>query len=251
MSDFAIKPRNTKKPQQCEICGRWHKQSSLLHGRFCEECCDVCSACNGAGEDYNGPCWDCQGQGMTPNFEGSKQMDTDEIITVMQLEAGAKLYGVELLDNPNGKIYTFKETTGLPIGFNDLVVVEVRNTFALGKVLDVGRSVLDVGCPLGALKHIVAVLPLDQFELLKTKEREAKHKLAMAEVSKKLNEYRALHGDILGQASRALGIYPQPEPQQPPAAPDDGYRHYYGKLGGGYPDQRDPEPEIIEKAPKE
>lgn len=173
-------------------------------------------------------------------------MDTDEIITVMQLEAGAKLYGVELLDNPNGKIYTFKETTGLPIGFNDLVVVEVRNTFALGKVLDVGRSVLDIGCPLGALKHIVAVLPLDQFELLKTKEREAKHKLAMAEVSKKLTEYRALHGDILGQASRALGIFPQPEPQQPPAAPDDGYRHYYGKIGGGRP-----EPEVIDKDPKE
>lgn len=142
-------------------------------------------------------------------------MDLNEIVTVMQISAGAKLYGVRFLPDSGGnsKIYTYKETTGMAIGFNDLVVVEVRDTYSLARVVEVGRSVIDSDINLGQLRHIVSVVPLQDHEQLLRREREAKSKLALSEVNAKLESYRKLCGDsFLEQAQQVLiGGLPETE----------------------------------------
>lgn len=149
-------------------------------------------------------------------------MNTNELITIMQLEAGAKLYGVQFLENgtkqPNGKTYTYKDTKGLHLTFNDYAVVEARQGYAVVKIVEIGRSVTDLGCSLGQLRHIISRVPTEQHEQLLQQEHNARQKLAMAEVTQRLDTYRKQFGGALDQAQQALGLA---APDTTVAAKDD------------------------------
>ena len=144
--------------------------------------------------------------------QGASKMNTQEIITVMQLEAVAKLVKVRFENNTSE--YTYKSTLGGHLQKDDLVVVQTgSNGFSLARVSDPNVSPSALSCRFDQLKHIVAVVDLKSFERTQQREVEAANKLAMAEVSNRLAKYReTLGAGALQNARQALGYMP---PQRP------------------------------------
>jgi hypothetical protein len=154
-------------------------------------------------------------------------MNSKEMITIMQLEAGAKvvralyLTGNEAPSAPMapapagyqsppmpGRVpsnpfeeefsdhgYCFKNVIGLDLHRGDLIVAETRNTFALLRVVNPDVLATDVGCDLEDLKHVVAKVNNDHFKGVKENEAAAIRQLALSEVTSKLNDYRNQVGE--------------------------------------------------------
>jgi len=68
-----------------------------------------CERCDGEGEwmqnEFIDTCPDCDGKGFIIITENNMEID---VITLLQLDAGAKLYTCKYTNNPKSKTYTFK-----------------------------------------------------------------------------------------------------------------------------------------------
>lgn len=187
-----------------------------------------CPDCSNGG--YNGlpggACPSCRNQGIVPitAAEGSIQMDTNEMVTILQLEAGAKIVQATYLDDAMGdaNAYSFKNVLGLELRKGDMIVAETRGSFSLLEVKDPDVMVTEVGCPLSSLKHVVAKVRNDAYENIKKQEAEAHRKLALSEVTSKLTTYREQVGEgTFGTVAGLLGIaQDDDEVIEPPAAPE-------------------------------
>ena len=146
---------------------------------------------------------------------GEIEMNTAEMITIMQMEAGAKIVKATYINDDGrgtyGQSYAFKNVLGLELKEGDMIVAETRGTFALLTVTDPDVMATDAGCALHSLKHVVAKVRNEAFEKVKKSEDQAHRKLALSEVTSKLDTYKKQVGDgTFGQVAALLGA-PAPE----------------------------------------
>jgi hypothetical protein len=144
-----------------------------------------------------GACENCMNEGMVPvhtSNKGNIEMNTQEMLTIIQLEGGAKVVRAKYLEGGSGA-YCFKNVVGLNLKAGDMVVCETRDTFALLEVTDPDVMATDVGCALHDLKHVVAKVRNDDYVAAKESEAMAHRQLALSEVTARLSTYRAQIGD--------------------------------------------------------
>lgn len=147
------------------------------------------------------------------NIQGTKNMsmmNTREAIALMQLHNGAKLYGVKFMAEgfvkPDQKTYTYKDVQGLGLAFNDLVVVEARDSVAIAQIVQLDVSPSASSVDIGKVRHIVQKIDMMAHNALLSRENAAVEKLAMAEVGERLDKYRQqLGGARFAEVSRMLG----------------------------------------------
>lgn len=170
-----------------------------------------------------GACENCMNEGIVPAYNTSKgtiTMNTQEMITIMQLENGAKVVRAVYL-NDNGQAeaprglniptagYCFKNVIGVDLKEGDLIAVETRDTYAIVKVTDPDVMATEVGCGLHELKHVVFKIKNDEFQRVKEAENRAVRQLALSEVTSKLDTYRKQVGEgAFGQVAGILGLDP-------------------------------------------
>ncbi len=165
--------------------------------------------------------------------QGNILMDTMEMITIMQLEGGAKVvrcrymntapvapqapvppapHGMtsnypSMFDDTTAGTYCFKNVVGLKLKKGDIVMAETRDSYSLLEVVNADVMATDVGCPLGELKHIVATVQNDAFLEIKEKENVALRQLALSEVTSKLDVYKEQVGsNAFNAVAGVLGV---------------------------------------------
>lgn len=135
-------------------------------------------------------------------------MNHREAIALIQLNAGAKIYGVKFLDQgfvkADGKTYHYKDTSNLDIFMFDTVVVEARDSIGLAQVVEVDVSPArfsDLGC----IRHIVCKIDLTahRFKL----DAEAGQVFAMSEINERMARLRDQIGaEQFNSAAAMLGV---------------------------------------------
>lgn len=140
--------------------------------------------------------------------QGTIQMDTKELVNLMQMQNGAMLFKASFEDGD--KQYAFKDVLGLDLKVGDRVVVEARDTMALVKVKQVNVRLAAIGCNIGALKHAVTKVDTTALDALKAREADAEDRLAAAEVYERLEKYQKQLGPRLDDAARLLAGSPVP-----------------------------------------
>jgi hypothetical protein len=165
-----------------------------------------------------GACENCMNEGIVPVYTSNTrniEMNTQEMLTILQRESGAKVVRAAYLDNngaksaPNGLNmpkagYCFKNVVGVQLKEGDLIVVETRDTYAIVQVTDPDVMATEVGCALHELKHVVFKVRNDEFIRVKEAENNAIRKLALSEVTSKLDTYRKQVGDGAFEAVAGL-----------------------------------------------
>lgn len=156
-----------------------------------------------------------------------------ELVTMMQLENGATIVNASYLDDldekesndlvtlePATRVYSFKNVTGIDLAPGDLVICETRHFmgsnsigFKILKVVDPDVSPTEIGCDLDRLVHVVCKVKNDEYLAAKAAEGRAMHRLARAEVTSKLDEYRASIGDATFTAVARLTKLDEDETQ--------------------------------------
>ena len=139
-------------------------------------------------------------------------MNIQEMITIMQLEANAKVVKARYT-NGNAPVrpqrppsqrdtdmpysqddaqtgYHFKNVVGLNLEVGDLIVCETHGSFQLLEVLNPDVMVTEVSCEISDLKHVVAKVRNDDYLAVKEAENEAHRKLALSEVTSRLDKYK-------------------------------------------------------------
>lgn len=151
-------------------------------------------------------------------------MNTREMITIMQLQGGAKIVRARYLNSmpaapaaPAGAprrhvepgsydhnydptyssdsvdtqgTYCFKNVIGLDLEVDSIVMCETNDSYALLKVTDPNVRATDVSVPLSELKHVVATVDNAKFKQIKESENVAHHQLALSEVTERLTTYK-------------------------------------------------------------
>lgn len=148
-------------------------------------------------------------QQITKGTENMSNINTREAVALIQLHQGARLYGVKFMAEgfvkPDQKTYTYKDTQGLALAFNDLVIVEARDAYAIAQVVQLDVSPSAAHVELGKVRHIVQKIDLEQHHARLSRENNAVEKLAMAEVNERLEKYRAqLGGTRFGEVEQLL-----------------------------------------------
>ncbi|TQE99526.1 MAG: hypothetical protein FKY71_08080 [Spiribacter salinus] len=139
-------------------------------------------------------------------------MDMKEVVTIMQLDAGATLVSATYLEGTSG-IYHFKNVLGVPLRKDDLAVVETKGGFAIVKVVDPNVSVTDLGCSLARLCHVFTIVRVNFYEDMKAAEQRAYERLALSEVTSRLDAYRQQVGaGTFDDAKRVLMGKPATRP---------------------------------------
>lgn len=186
-------------------------------------------------------------------------MNTNEMITIIQMNAGAKLVRAQYLSaqpmaqpfdqverpkqyagrsggiepagmghNPfSGGDYHFKNVIGVNLEVGDIIVCETKGTFALLSVTDPDVKAPDLPCSMAELKHVVAKVNNDKLAEVKAQEVKAHEALSMSEVNKRLTDYRSQIGvgtfnnvaGLLGLADADEVIDQEPFPQEVAVAP--------------------------------
>lgn len=126
--------------------------------------------------------------------EDNIMTNSSELITIVQLENGAKVVSAEYLDGTS-QPYHFKNVVGVDLQPGDLIVGETRDTFELLRVLDPDVLATEVGIGLGQLKHVVAKVKNAAYMDVKAAEAQAVRKIALSEVTAKLSTFREQVGD--------------------------------------------------------
>ena len=135
-------------------------------------------------------------------------MDTKEVITILQFQQGAKIVSATYPDG--GGAYHFKNVVGVFLEKGDKVVVETKGIEKVVEILDPDVSMSDLGCALNKLSHVVAKVYNQLYLDVKTAEDLAYRRLALSQVTSRLNEYRRQIGSgALDEARAALTTYPQ------------------------------------------
>lgn len=120
-------------------------------------------------------------------------MNVQEAITLIQISKGAKLYGVKFMAEgyikPDGKTYTYKDLTGEPRAFGDLVIVEARDSYAIAQVVELSVEPTAVA-DLGRIRHIVMGIDLVAHKERLAAARTAAQAFVMAEVNDRINQLR-------------------------------------------------------------
>lgn len=130
--------------------------------------------------------------------------NTNEMLTILQLQQGAKIVSARYLDGNSG-LYHFKNCLDLSLKDGDMVVCETKGSFALLSVVCPDVRATECGCSLGVLKHVVAKVRSDTYEDLKATEAEVFHKLALSEVTSRLTTYRDQIGaDTFSEVERLI-----------------------------------------------
>lgn len=144
-----------------------------------------------------------QRQRAQEESNGASKMNTEEMITIMQLEAGATLFKAVFAGE--SREYIFKDALGLNLAAGDQVVVKTVNRLKIVKVsgVEIGIEEMD-GLTFGSLQHAICKVDMSAYCELLQRERSAKSKLVMAEVSTRLDAVREKMGRSFEQASRAL-----------------------------------------------
>lgn len=147
--------------------------------------------------------------------QGTVQMDTKELVNLMQLQNGATLFTATFEDN--SKQYAFKDVLGLDLKVGDRVVVESRDTMALVTVTAINVRLSAVQCSLSLLKHAITKVDTSALDALKEREADAEDRLAAAEVYERLEKYQKQLGPRLDDAARLLSGQPAPQPTPAPS----------------------------------
>lgn len=157
----------------------------------------------------------------------SNEMNTSEMITLLQLEGGAKVVRAQYVDGPatpnvaspvrradgnkwdelDDTGYCFKNVIGLHLEKGDMIAVETRDTYALVRVVNPDVMVTEMGCAMDDLKHVVAKLRNSDYLKAKEAEHNAFRQLSLSEATSKLTKYREqLGNDSFNAVSGMLGI---------------------------------------------
>lgn len=131
-------------------------------------------------------------------------------IALIQLNAGAKIYGVKFLDQgfvkADGKTYYYKDTSNLDIFMFDTVVVEARDSIGLAQVVEVDVSPArfsDLGC----IRHIVCKIDLTAHRFKLDAENKAGQVFAMSEINERMARLRDQIGaEQFNSAAAMLGV---------------------------------------------
>lgn len=118
------------------------------------------------------------------------QMNTQEMINIMQLKGGATIVSAQYLDDNSGRVYHFKNALKLDLKKGDMIAVETRGTFALVTVVDPSVMPTEIDCAMSELKHVVAKMQSDEFKRVKEAENNAFQALALSEVTSKLDTFK-------------------------------------------------------------
>jgi hypothetical protein len=163
---------------------------------------EECSACSGGGSSGlpGGMCSDCYGTGQMPKQQTeSNEMNMQEMITVMQIQQGAKIVAAKYFTNSGQGFtsvdYHFKNALSLALAVGDLAVAQTKGEYALIKIVDpdVRANALDV--PLSELKHIVSKVDLSAIKIVTEAENSAMHALALSEVTERMNKFKEQIGN--------------------------------------------------------
>lgn len=141
-------------------------------------------------------CENCMNTGVVPKQQTeNKEMNTQELITVMQLQNGAALVRVRFIEGGNGRDYTYKNVLGVDLAKDDLVVVQTGDRLGLAEVQDPDVGANTVSVPLGSLKHVVSKVDTSGLKRVQESENSAAHMLALSEVTERLDRFKEQVGD--------------------------------------------------------
>lgn len=203
--DYKIPRQGILPVSECESCHAVRTTAGMLLGRFCDECVEICGACNGAGGSDCGVCTDCYGQGATPNSNKEQDMNTEETISLMQITGGATVFSAKYQTTAaGGGLYHFKNVIGLPLEVGSLVVVETKGSFQIVEVVDPNILPTDIQCNYAQLKHAVALVHNHAYEMVLAAERNARHQLSLSVLQERLMTMKEQLGGSGFEAVQAL-----------------------------------------------
>lgn len=162
-------------------------------------------------------------------------MNISEVVTLLQLQGGAKVVSVRFMDSPeerphpnnvrgapSSRTYTYKCLTIPDVMINDLVVVETLGHFAVAVVAGIIPVSTMAGVDYDRLRHVVCRLPMTAYQEVLAAEGRARESLAMAEINDRLASVKRFmaidHLNAL-QLSLAPTIAPPAPPTMAPPAP--------------------------------
>lgn len=169
-------------------------------------------------------------------------MNISEVVTLMQLQGGAKIVSVRFMDTPDERsdlppqsksarfhaqmnggpsssTYTYKCLTIPDVMINDLVVVETMGHFAVAVVAGIIPVSTMAGVDYDRLRHVVCRLPMTAYQEVLAAEGRAREALAMAEINDRLASVKRFMAiDHLNALQLSLAP-PNAPPFTPPAPP--------------------------------
>jgi hypothetical protein len=170
-------------------------------GRHAHEL-EECSACSGGGHSGlpGGMCSDCYGTGQMPKQQKeSTTMNMQEMISVMQIQQGAKVVAAKYFTNNqagfSAAAYHFKNVLGITLVSGDLAVVQTKGQYALVTIVDPDVRANAVEVPLGELQHIACKVDLANLKIVTEAENSAMHALALSEVTERLGKFKEQVGE--------------------------------------------------------
>lgn len=175
-------------------------------------------------------------------------MNINEVVTLLQLQGGAKIVSVRFVDTADERLdmsppsksarhplmngmpgsgstrtYTYKCLTIPDVMINDLVVVETLGHFAVAVVAGIIPVSTMAGVDYDRLRHVVCRLPMAAYQEVLAAEGRARESLAMAEINDRLASVKRFmaidHMNAL-QLSLAPPNVPTFTPPAPPASAD-------------------------------
>lgn len=166
-------------------------------------------------------------------------MNINEVVTLLQLQGGAKVVSVRFMDSPEeridmappakgsryphpnggGRTYTYKCLTIPDVMINDLVVVETMGHFAVAVVAGIIPVSTMAGVDYDRLRHVVCRLPMTAYQEVLAAEGHAREALAMAEINDRLTSVKRFMAiDHLNALQ--LSLAPTMAPPAPPTSAD-------------------------------
>jgi hypothetical protein len=142
-------------------------------------------------------------------------MNLREIVTLLQLQGGARLLAVRFVDEKDpsrAKVYNYKCLID-GVNLNDLVVVETYNHMSVAVVVAELPAQAMTGIEYDQLRHVVAKVDLGTYNRILSAERIVKDRMAMAEINERLASVRQSFGDD-GLASFRATLLGAPAPAQ-------------------------------------
>jgi len=125
----------------------------------------------------------------------TKMQSSNEMVTVIQIQQGAKIIAAKPLDGPASKVYHFKNVVGESLKTGDLIVVQVRDSYTTMRVTNPNVRANQCGCALADLKHVVQRVDVEALEAVLESENNAAHALALSEVTERYQTMRTQIGE--------------------------------------------------------
>lgn len=142
-------------------------------------------------------------------------MNFKEIVTLLQLQGGARLLAVRFIDEKDparAKVYNYKCLID-GVDLNDLVVVETYNHMSVAVVVAELPVQAMTGIEYDQLRHVVAKVDLSTYNRVLAAEQVVKDRMAMAEINERLAAVRDSFGED-GLASFRSSLLGSPAPTQ-------------------------------------